>query len=174
MRRSYSLETKVLVAYASKYGSTAETAEKIGQQLSLAGFNVDILPVKQVRDLTGYKAVVLGSAVYIGLWRREVKAFLKAQEKQLSELPLWIFSIGPTGTGDIKDLTDGWLFPESQREIVERIKPRDVTCFHGKADIGKLNFMEKWILNNVKAPVGDFRDWNAIASWTASIAGMLK
>lgn len=167
------MERKVLVTYASKYGATAEIAEKIGQVLSQNGLQIDVLPTSRVKDLASYKGVVLGSAVYIGLWRKEAVAFLKTNEKLLSELSVWIFSSGPTGMGDATELTKGWLFPESQRSIIESIGPYDITCFHGKVDKKKLNLIEKWILNNVKAPIGDFRDWEAIVSWTEAIISRL-
>lgn len=38
---------KVLVAYASKYGATAEIAEKIGEVLNGAGLTTDVVPVKR-------------------------------------------------------------------------------------------------------------------------------
>lgn len=164
---------KVLVAYASKYGATAEIAEKIGDVLSQAGLQADVLPVKRIRDLSPYKAVVLGSAVYIGLFRREAVVFLKANEKLLSELPVWIFSSGPTDSGDPKELMDGWLFPKALQPVIDSIKPLDITVFHGMTDKKKLNFIEKWMLNNVNAKTGDFRDWDLIASWAETIAGEL-
>ena len=49
----------VVVAYATRYGATAEIAEKIGQALQQAGFRTDVLPTDRIGDLTPYKAVVL-------------------------------------------------------------------------------------------------------------------
>jgi menaquinone-dependent protoporphyrinogen oxidase len=60
------MEIRVLVAYASKYGATAEIAEKIGQVLRQAGLQVDVSPVNHISDLTPYRAIVLGSAIYMG------------------------------------------------------------------------------------------------------------
>jgi len=168
------MDDKVLVAYATKHGATAEIAEKIGQVLSEAGLQADVLPVTHVRDLTPYRAVVLGSAVYIGRWRKEAAAFLKANEKALAERPVWIFSSGPTGEGDPMELTKGWRIPEALQPLVDRIQPRDIAVFSGALDPKKLNFFERWIIKNVKAPVGDFRDWNAITSWAMMIADTLK
>jgi menaquinone-dependent protoporphyrinogen IX oxidase len=37
------MNTQVLVAYATKYGATAEIAEKIGQVLRQAGLRTDVL-----------------------------------------------------------------------------------------------------------------------------------
>ena len=71
--------------YATKYGATAEIAEKIGQVLCQAGFHSDVLPMDRVSNLSSYKAVVLGSAVYMDRWRKEATKFLKANEKVLSE-----------------------------------------------------------------------------------------
>lgn len=163
------MEKGILVTYASKRGSTAEIAEKIGEVLRQNGLLVDVLPVNKVRDLTPYRTVVLGSSVYIGLWRREAVKFLKENEKYLSELTVWLFSSGPTGTGDPLELTEGWCFPESLRPVIERIQPRGITCFGGKLDLKNMNLIEKMMINKVKAPIGDFRNWVAITSWAEAI-----
>ncbi|UCD36852.1 MAG: flavodoxin domain-containing protein [Fidelibacterota bacterium] len=168
------MNKQALVAYATKYGATAEIAEKIGQLLRQAGLRADVLPVGRVRDLSPYKAVVLGSAVYMGRWRREAAMFLKANRKVLARQSVWLFSSGPTGEGDPVELLEGWRLPRALRPIADRIRPRDIAVFHGVLNLNKLNPVEKWIINNVKAPLGDFRDWNAITSWARSIADELK
>ena len=165
---------QVLVAYASKYGATAEIAERIGQVLRQAGLSVDVLPAERVSNVQGYKAVVLGSAVYIGQWRKQAAAFLKANEKALAERPVWLFSSGPTGEGDPVTLAQGWRFPSGLQPVADRIKPRDIALFHGSANAEKLNFLEKFMLKQVKAPAGDFRDWAAITAWATAIADALK
>jgi len=164
------MENQVLVAYATKYGGTAEIAEKIGQVLRGAGLQTDVLPADQVSDLGPYRAVVLGSAVYIGRWRKEAARFLKANEEALAERSVWLFSSGPTGEGDAVELMGGWQFPGALKPIADRIGPRDTVIFHGVVDVDKLSFLEKWMLKNVKSPVGDYRDWQAIASWATGIA----
>jgi menaquinone-dependent protoporphyrinogen oxidase len=165
---------KILVAYATKYGATAEIAEKIGQVLRDAGLSVDVVIVHHVNDLDPYRAVVLGSAVYIGGWRREAAGFLKSNEKDLAKMPVWLFSSGPTGDGDIASLLQGWRFPRALQPIADRIKPRDMVIFRGALEEGRLGFVEKWMVKNVKAPFGDFRDWDAITAWAAGIADTLK
>lgn len=168
------MDKQVLVTYATKYGATAEIAEKIGQVLHQAGLHTDVLPADGVSDLVAYKAVILGSAVYIGRWRKEAVKFLKANEKVLAERLVWLFSSGPTGEGDAVELLQGWRFPGKLQPIVDRIGPRDIAVFHGAVDVNKLNLIEKWMLKNVKAPTGDFRDWEAITSWATAIADGLK
>jgi menaquinone-dependent protoporphyrinogen oxidase len=168
------MDSQVLVAYGTKYGATAEIAEKIGQVLRESGLPTDVLPADRVSDLSAYKAVVLGSAVYIGRWRKEAIRFLKANEDVLARQMVWLFSSGPTGKGDPVELTQGWQFPGGLQPIADRIGPRDIALFHGAVDVDKLNFIEKWMLNNVKSPVGDFRDWEAITAWATAIAGDLQ
>jgi menaquinone-dependent protoporphyrinogen oxidase len=168
------MDQKILVTYASRYGATKEIAEKIGAGLRQAGLQVDILPVKGVRDLNLYGAVILGSGVYIGKWRKEAADFLKANEKPLAERPVWLFSSGPTGTGDPLKLVEGWRLPEELEPVAGRIHPRDVAVFHGWINPDKINIIEKWAIKNVvKKPFGDFRDWEMIARWSREVAGAL-
>lgn len=164
----------VLVAYSSKYGATAEIAEKIGEVLAASGLRVEVLPVGKVKDAASYQAYVLGSAVYIGQWQKDAVAFLEANEKLLAGRPVWLFSSGPTGEGDPVELMKGWRFPEALQPIAERIQPREIVFFHGELDMKKLNLPEKLVIKGIKAPVGDFRDWAAISAWAAGIAEALS
>lgn len=165
---------QVLVAYGTKHGATAEIAEKIGQVLGQEGLVAEVLPADRAGDLTPYQAVVLGSAVYMGRWRKEAATFLEANAEQLAERPVWIFSSGPTAEGDPVQLGEGWAFPEGLQSIADSIQPRDNTVFHGVMNLEKASFFEKLIIKLVKAPVGDFRDWDAITAWAQAIAGELK
>jgi menaquinone-dependent protoporphyrinogen oxidase len=167
------MNTKILVAYATKYGATAEIAEAIGKTLAGAGLAVDVLSVVEVYDLTPYSAVVLGSAVYAGNWRKEAASFLEQHERALATRPVWLFSDGPTGEGDPIELLHGWRVPEAQQALVDQIGPRDVTVFHGNIDTNRLNLGERLLIKALRAQVGDYRDWDAIAAWAASIAQAL-
>lgn len=167
------MDIRVLVAYATKYGATKEIAEKIGQVLRQADLQVEVLPVARVSDVRNYHAVVLGSAVYAGQWLKEAASFLEKNEKALLERPTWLFSSGPTGEGDAVQLMKGWRFPEALQPIAERIHPRDIAFFHGFLNMEKLGFAEKLLVKGIKAPLGDYRDWEAIAAWTESIVNAL-
>ena len=168
------MEKQVLVTYATKYGATAEIAEKIGQVLQQAGLQAQVLPADRAGDPSAYRAVILGSAVYIGQWRKEAAKFLEANESILAGKPVWLFSSGPTGEGDPAELVQGWRLPGKLQLIADRIQPRDIAVFHGAVDANKLNFLERWMLKNVKAPSGDYRDWEAITAWASAIAAELQ
>jgi menaquinone-dependent protoporphyrinogen oxidase len=168
------LSTQILVAHASKYGATAEIAEKVGEQLRQAGLTVDVKEAKDIKDLSPYNAVVLGSAVYMGRWLKQASKFLKANRQALTGKPVWIFSSGPTGEGDPVELLRGWQYPGSLKDTLDQIKPREVVVFHGSVDMEKISGIEKRILKNVGAKIGDFRDWEAIQAWGKTIANELQ
>jgi menaquinone-dependent protoporphyrinogen oxidase len=168
------MEKEVLVAYATKHGATEEIAVKIGEVLRQEGLETTIVVADRAGDPGAYQAVILGSAVYIGQWRKEAAKFLEANEAALTGKPVWIFSSGPTGEGDPVELMQGWRFPGKLQPIADRIGVRDIAAFHGALDANKLNFVEKFMIKNVKAPLGDFRDWDAVTAWATAIAGELK
>jgi len=167
------MSVRILVAYGSKHGMTTEIAERIGKIIRERGFEVDVLRAAQAGDPAAYRAVILGSAVYAGFWRREAAKFLKAHEAELARKPVWFFSSGPTGSGDLEKLLSGWNFPSGLQPIADRVKPRGIAVFRGAFDAAKANLFERWIIRKVKAPAGDFRDWQAIESWAGDIAGAL-
>ena len=168
------MDKKVLVACASKYGATAEIAEKIGEVLRGEGLQVDVLSADKVKDVNPYQGVVLGSAVYIGGWRKEAVEFIKANEAILAERPVWIFSSGPAGEGDPLELLKGWLYPAKVQSFIDRIKPIDITVFHGVVDSEKLNMPTMALMKMIKWSEGDFRDWDAITAWAKGIAEKVR
>ena len=164
----------VLVTYATKHGATMGIATAIADVLRRAGLDVEIHPVDEVKDPSGYAAVVFGSAVYIGQWRKEAISFLETHAETLAQRPVWMFSSGPTGEGDPVELLKGVVIPENVRLLADRIHPRQITVFHGELDPGALGLGERLIIRGVKAPTGDFRDWESITEWATSIAEALS
>jgi menaquinone-dependent protoporphyrinogen oxidase len=168
------MDKKVLIAFASKHGATEEIAVRISRALHASGLAADLRSAEDVDDLPAYDAFVIGSAVYAGQWRKEAAELLESGEPALSDKPVWLFSSGPTGEGDPATLMNGWTLPESLKPVAERIAPEDIAFFGGKLDMDKLNLAEKILVKGVKAPIGDFRDWEAIDDWAAGIATTLQ
>ena len=168
------MEGKVLVAYGSKYGATEGIARKIGEVLQQEGFQTDILSAKNAKYVSGYKAVIIGSAAYMFQWRKEVTDLLKKNETELAAKPVWLFTSGPLGEESAEKQMEGKIVPSALQPVVDVIKPRSIMVFHGAVDMDKLNFFEKFIFQRVKSPVGDFRKWDVITAWAKNIAGELK
>lgn len=163
----------VLVAYASKYGSTAEIARRIAWNLEEHGLAAALADVEKVSDPAPYRGVIVGSAVYAGQWRKEAADFLKTHAAELACKEVWLFSSGPTGEGEPDEILNGWRFPESLQEEAKLIQPQDITVFHGHLDPERLSFAEKMIIKTIRAPTGDYRDWDLVDSWARQVTARL-
>jgi menaquinone-dependent protoporphyrinogen oxidase len=166
-----------LVAYASKYGGTHGIAERIGQRLRDEGQTVDVTPVKAVRELGGYDAFVIGSAVYMGHWLKEATDFVKRHSATLAAQPVWLFSSGPLGIAgtdsEDRDLRVSSV-PNELSELAATIHPRDHRVFFGAMEISTLRGTHRLM---AKLPAarklfveGDFRDFQEVDSWAQRIA----
>jgi menaquinone-dependent protoporphyrinogen oxidase len=158
----------LLVSAGSKHGSTAEIAERIGAVLRDRGNDVDIADPDDVSDLGRYDAVVLGSAVYAGRWVESAKQLAERVAGLSPTIPTWLFSSGPIGDPP-KPEED----PVDVEDILQAAGAREHRVFSGKIDKSKLNFAERAILVAVRAPEGDFRDWDEIDEWATDIAETL-
>jgi menaquinone-dependent protoporphyrinogen oxidase len=164
---------KVLVAYASKRGSTAEISRAVAKTLNEAGLKVDCLKSDDVSDVSSYDAVVLGSAVYMKRWQGDAKHFLRKHSKQLAERPFWVFSSGPVGDPDQEENPD-WLEPPRIVKKVEELGARDHVVFGGRLPAEPHGPMEKAMVTGVPVEFRDRRDWDQIRAWAAEIASGLR
>jgi len=160
----------ILVAYASKHGATAGIAERIAERLSERGHETEARSVDLIEALEHFDAVVLGSAVYAGSWRKEAVAFAERHAQALRRIPVWMFSSGPLGDR----VADQEEQPRQLEKIRRSISPRDHRMFFGALDMSTLSFGERMIVKAVKAPEGDFRDWDEIDAWADSIDDALE
>jgi menaquinone-dependent protoporphyrinogen oxidase len=154
---------KILVAYASKAGSTAEVAGAIGEALSAHGVSVEVLQIKHVKDVSAYKGVIIGSAIRVGQWLPEAVNFVKAHQADLRQRPTAYFLV----SGFLKDNT-----PEVTQKVgtyldpVRAIfEPAGIGMFAGKMDYSKLSFLDRTIAKAVGSVEGDWRNWDAIRAW---------
>jgi menaquinone-dependent protoporphyrinogen oxidase len=164
--------TRVLVAYASKRGSTAEIAESIAAALRDSGLSVDCVPVGEVASLEPYDAVVLGSAVYMKRWRGDAKRFLNKHGEELARRRFWVFSSGPVGDAQ-KPPDPSWLEPPRIVAQVERLGARGHVVFGGRMPIEPHGPIERSMVKNTPAEFRDLRDWGQIRAWAAALASEL-
>ena len=161
----------VLVAYASKRGSTAEIAETIAATLRREGLGVCLERAEDVQSLDRYDAVVLGSAVYMKRWRGDARHFLKKHRKALKQTPFWVFSSGPVGD-PAKDNPE-WTEPPRIAEKVEELGGREHVVFGGCLPTEPQSFMEKALVKGTPREFRDRRDWAEIRQWSRGIANSL-
>jgi menaquinone-dependent protoporphyrinogen oxidase len=164
--------TNVLVAYASKRGSTAEIAEAIADKLREFGLDVDCVPAHEVATLEPYDAVVLGSAVYVKHWRGDARRFLRHHADELSRRPFWVFSSGPVGeAGGAVDAV--WVEPSRIAERVEDLGVREHVVFGGRLPTDPKNPLERALVDRTPRAYHDRRDWAEIRGWASGIGAEL-
>ncbi len=162
---------RALVLYATRAGSTAEVADFIGRKLSEAGWSVDVEGVKKGRELRGYQAVVMGSAIRMGSVLPEIREFVQARRAELERLPVAYFVVCMAMQEDTpanRAEANGYLDP-----LRSEVKPVEVGLFAGKVDYSKLGAGTKLMAKMADLPAGDFRDWKAIEAWAGALAARL-
>lgn len=165
---------KVLVAYATQFGSTRSIAEQIGTALEKEGLEVTVAPVGEATPV-GFDAFVIGSAVHGGRWLKSGAAFVRDHRAELAGHPIWFFSSGPVGDrGAAAPQPD----PKEISEFRRALAPRGHRVFGGSfdretADFDGLGLIERTVVKRF-LPEGEWRDWNAMDIWAAEIARELK
>jgi menaquinone-dependent protoporphyrinogen oxidase len=191
------MSSKVLVAYATSSGSTAEVAEAIGETLGQEGAGVDVRQIKDVEDLSAYHAVLVGGPMIMG-WHQEAKKFLSKHQAALSQMPVAYFITALNLTKTSQESVSGvpiycdprlpkapanpdkLSFKENYstparylRPVLKKaskIKPVSVGFFGGKLDYGTLNILQMlFVMLIIQARPGDHRNWEAIRTWAASL-----
>ena len=157
---------RVLVTYASKYGSTGGVADAIGKELCGKGLAADVALIRNAGDLGLYQGVVVGSAIYKGKWMPEATDFVKENRAILRRMPVAYFLVCITMVRPIEENRAVALsYMDPILKAVPEIKPLDIGTFAGALDYNKLSWLNKRILKAKGAPEGDFRDWNSIRTW---------
>ena len=192
---------KILVAYATMAGSTAEVAQVVGEEIAKSGLQVDVLPLADVKELEPYDGVVLGGPMIMG-WHRSALKFLKKHRSTLQHKPLAIFvlamSLTQTGEANVDGLevTVDENLPKppqkpgslSFRENYARLshylqpvlkaahpaRPVSIGFFGGRLEYGRLKWWAVlFAMLIIQAPAGEKRNWPAIRAWAASLLLLL-
>ena len=146
--------TNVLLAFATKNGSTEQVAGAITAVLREAGARVTALPARAVREsVAGYDLIVLGAPLYSGRWHRDAHRFLKRHRRELADVPVAVFGMGPRN-----DTEEAWQRSRAQLDrALDRhgwLTPVMVTVFGGVDPPAR-----------GKRPQRDLRDWGDIRAW---------
>lgn len=163
----------VLVGYVTRYGSTQEVAQAIAASLRECGLAADVQPLRDVRSLAGYSAVVLGAPLFMFRWHKDALGFLARHRKALQERPVAVFALGPT-----HDPYDEQEWESSRAQLAKELAgfpwftPVALEMFGGRYNPADLRFPLSLLAG--KAPATDLRDWAAIRAWASSLPGRLE
>jgi menaquinone-dependent protoporphyrinogen oxidase len=157
---------RLLVAYATRNGSTRDVAEHIAAMLRHEGYDVDCLTAATAGDLANVEAVVLGAPLYAGRWHRDACRFVERHRDLISQRAFAVFALGPR-TLDVKDVMSSRGQLEHALHKLDAPTPETVAVFGGVLDPKKLRFP----FNRMAA--SDARDWDDIDTWAARLPAEL-
>ena len=188
---------RILVAYATMAGSTAEVAEVVCEELEKSGLQVDVRPLDEVKNLEAYDGVVVGGPMIMG-WHRAARGFLRKHRRAFQRIPLAVFVLamsltetGETSVDGVPVYLDENLPKPPQKEgrlnfreryarlsnylhpIVQATrpaKPASIAVFGGRLEYGRLKWWAvMFAMLVIQAPAGDKRNWTAIREWAAGL-----
>ncbi|MBI5353465.1 MAG: flavodoxin domain-containing protein [Chloroflexi bacterium] len=171
------MNSKILVTYASRAGSTAGVAEAIGKTLAENGTLVDVIPMNEVKELSPYQAVVAGSAIRGSKWLPEAMEFIKTHRAELAQKRFAEFTVCITlamsNSEQYRSAVAKWVEP-----VRAQVRPLSEGLFAGMLDFNKLPFNWDTLMLRLTValgifPRGDHRDWNAIRAWAESLKPIL-
>ena len=192
---------RILVAYATNAGSTAEVAQAVGEGLSKEGAQVAVRPIESVTSLESYDAIVVGAPMIFG-WHREARAFLKQHQADLSRVPVACFMVALSLTTYDEEAYAGapiyqdpglakppanparLTFRERLASVPNYVEPAlgsapqvtpvSIGFFDGTMDYGSLNLFERiFVRLAFGAEEGNFRNWEAIHAWSENLSADL-
>ncbi|WP_035805697.1 flavodoxin domain-containing protein [Kitasatospora mediocidica] len=160
---------RILVAYGSKHGATAGIAEQIGRTLEEEGFDAAVHPARDVREVEGFDAVILGGSLYAGHWNRDTMRCAHRNAEALSHRPVWLFSSGPVDSS-----AERHEIPPvpAVAEEMERLHAKGHRTFGGSITAGTPGLVARTLVKHGKG--GDFRNAEAIQSWAHQVGEELR
>jgi menaquinone-dependent protoporphyrinogen oxidase len=164
-------EMKVLIVHASRYGSTAEVAESIGDTLREGGHDVVVWAAREMPSPRSYDVVVAGSAVHVGRALGELQRYFAKHKTDLAAKRVALFAVA----GNLRDNTE-----ENRRQAEAALRPlsEGLTCiavgaFAGVVDLRKMPFLFRFLMRSAKVRSGDYRKWDEIRAWAADLSNRL-
>ncbi len=171
------MTNKILVTYASRTGATAGVAEAIGKTLAESGAPVEVLPMREVKDLASYRAVVAGSAIQGSAWLPEAMQFIQTNRLALAQKPFASFLVCMTlampNAANYREHVATWMAP-----VRAVVRPVSEGLFAGALDIRKVPSPGDRLKFRLSVAFGvwsegDHRDWDAIRAWAENLAPRL-
>jgi menaquinone-dependent protoporphyrinogen oxidase len=135
-----------------------------------AGCDAQARLAAEVDDLSGYAAVVLGSAVYAKRWRRGARSFRPPARRRVARhARVAVQQRVVRRCRRASERTDATR-RGAARGAVGRAGQRHV---RGRVPTDPGNFVERAMLKNTPPERRDARDWAAIEEWARAVAAQV-
>jgi len=171
------LGPKVLIAFATNYGTAYRVAEVIAEVLSNETCKVDLKFAKNVTEseLDDYDAVIVGSCIYIENFHADALSFFEKYQTKLASKKVAYYCVcgvlGMDMGGEEKTYAAGYItkiaasFPS--------LYPVATAPFAGAVDYKILTFKDWLLLHSMFMPRGNWTDYAEVVSWAYEVYGKL-
>ena len=165
----------VLVAYASAMGSTQEIAQRVGSRMAVALGDVECRSVEEIESISGYEAVVVGSAIHNQAWLPPALLFFTRHAPELAKRPVWAFSVGMADALPKPFRKRGAALQQARLEATQfkDFPLRGHKVFSGVYKAGQMPAPLRVLFRLTGGRFGDLRDWAAVDAWTDQITAQL-
>ncbi len=163
--------TRVLVAYATRFGSTREIAAAIVHELNAAGLDAHAAETTSSLDPDEYDAFVIGSPIYGSKWLGAAGMFAAITSERIDGKPVALFSIGTLGvSNEAAGNAEHRDFVAKLTEVAPKLNVVSDAVFNGYFERANLPWYLRIADRFAPTPQGDHRDWSSIQSWAGSLA----
>ncbi len=192
---------KILIAYATNAGSTADVAEMVKTALARKDMVVELRLLEEVSTLDEYDAVIIGAPMILG-WHRDAKKFVKRHQSELSRKPVAYFLTAMSLTKTRETQIDGVPIqvdpglaksPRNPKRLslkelyalpynyvlpmlkaAPRVKPLAIGLFGGYLNLFTLSWPARlFVMMVIQAKPGDLRDETFIKKWSTNLRAQL-
>ncbi|UCH89986.1 MAG: flavodoxin domain-containing protein [Thermoplasmata archaeon] len=172
---------KALVAYGTRYGSTTDIANKIGEILKKQGADVDIINLQKerIKDISHYDLIIIGSGIKMGSWTKKALGFLKKFESELAgkRVAFFVSCMSAHHPDKREEASEKYLLGIARR--YPRVKPFKYGLFGGLIDVNRYGAGTRFIMKRFPEEfekdgidvnkTNDFRNWDEIQKWAKEL-----
>jgi menaquinone-dependent protoporphyrinogen oxidase len=159
---------KILIVHASRYGSTADVAERVGVVLREVGHDVVVWTACEMPSPRNYALVVVGGAVHDGRAVGDLRRYVTQYRGELASKRVALFAVA----GNLRDDTE-----ENHRQAEAALLPLEqgLSCiargsFAGVVNPRRMSLPARFRMRFMKAVPGDDRTWNDVRAWASALS----
>jgi menaquinone-dependent protoporphyrinogen oxidase len=162
---------KILVVHASRFGSTVDVAESIGDVLRESGHDVVVWAAREMPSPRNYAVIVAGSAVHAGRALGGLQRYVAKYKGELASKQVAFFAVA----GSLRDDTE-----ENHREAEAALLPLEqgLRCvargsFACVGNSRGMPLLVRFLMRLMKAVPGDERTRNELRVWARDLSARL-
>ena len=171
-------DKKILIVYASGFGSTAEVAQVMADELRTINFEVEVQSAEVARAPEAKEAVIIGSTIRYDRWLPDATNYLNRNQEILATTQVAYFYTCLSIAGEPTSPDSEQIYDAKLLAVNPRVKPILVGGFAGVLNFKVMPWYFRlvlgWISRSKGMKEGDYRDWKVIKAWTHELASKMQ